>query len=189
MKTLKIKVVPYDLNWKTEFAKAKDFYQRILNGLDVEIEHVGSTAVEGLYAKPIIDIDIIVPDAGVRDEVIERLEQAEYIHEGDLGIVGREAFKYKEDNPNITWMKHHLYVCMAGCDSLENHMMIRRHLRNNPDAVKAYGEIKLQLAQAHPNDIDSYVEGKSKLLRSFLEKEGMNMEALEQIENANKKNQ
>ena len=182
-----IKVVPYDPNWKTEFEKAKDFYQKILDGLDVEIEHIGSTAVEGLYAKPIIDIDIVVPDAGIRDEVIERLERAEYTHEGDLGITGREAFKYDDDNPNITWMEHHLYVCMAGCESLDNHLKIRNHLRNNPGAVEAYSRIKLELAEAHPHDIGSYLEGKSELLGSFLAKEGMNAEALERIENANKK--
>ncbi len=182
-----ITVVPYDPTWKIEFEKAKAFYQKTLNGLNIQIEHVGSTAVEGLYAKPIIDIDIVVPNKSVRDEVIKRLERAEYKHQGDLGIVGREAFKYEKSNPNITWMEHHLYVCMEGCESLVNHMMLRNHLRKNPEAVKAYSQIKLDLASAHPHDIDSYVEGKSELIGSFLAKEGMDVDALNRIESANKK--
>lgn len=182
-----IKVVPYDPMWQIEFEKAKKYYTKLLDGLDVQIEHVGSTSVEGLYAKPILDIDIVVSNSEMSKGVIDRLETVGYIHQGDMGISGREAMKYDKDNNPFEWMEHHLYVILSGCESLENHMMLRRHLRNNPEAVKAYSQIKLDLAKVHPNDIDSYVEGKSELIRSFLEKEGMNLKALDRIENANKK--
>tara|TARA_Y100000588_G_scaffold325617_1_gene359500 strand:- start:220 stop:783 length:564 start_codon:yes stop_codon:yes gene_type:complete len=182
-----IKVVPYNPTWQTEFEKAKAFYTKLLAGLDVQIEHVGSTSVIGLHAKPILDIDLIVPDSTMSEKVVKCLETVGYVHQGNMGIEGREAMKYDKDNNSFDWMEHHLYVILSGCESLENHMMLRRHLRNNPDAVKAYSQLKIDLAQAHTNDIDSYVEGKSELIRSFLEKEGMNVKALDRIESANKK--
>ena len=181
-----IKVVPYNPMWQTEFEKAKKFYIKLLDGLDVQIEHVGSTSVKGLHAKPILDIDIVVPNSEVSRGVIDRLEKVGYIHQGNMGIPGREAMKYDKDKSPFEWMEHHLYVILSGSESLENHMMLRRHLRNNPEAVKAYSQVKLDLAKVHPNDIDSYVEGKSELIRSFLEKEGMNLKALNRIQDANK---
>ena len=69
----KIIVEPYNPVWKTEFAKAQRFYGELLFDIDVEIEHVGSTSVEGLWAKPILDIDIVVKNTKDRDIVIARL--------------------------------------------------------------------------------------------------------------------
>src|SRR6056297_1658201 len=110
----KIEVVAYDPKWKDEFKKAKVFYEKLLESLDIHVEHVGSTSIVGLYAKPILDIDIIVNDEEIKIEVINRLESVGYNHLGTMGVDGREAFSYSENNPNITWMAHHLYVCMVG---------------------------------------------------------------------------
>lgn len=184
----KIEVVPYDLMWSAEFKKAKYFYEDWLKDVDVEVVHVGSTSIKGLWAKPILDIDIIVntPDDNIK--VIHLLEQAGYIHRGIMGIEGREAFKYKADNPHISWMSHHLYVCLRSSESLTNHLLLRSHLRNNSLAVQEYSQLKRYLAELYPFDIDAYVEGKTKLITRFLEAEGMDSISIEKIEIANKKN-
>lgn len=183
----KILVEKYNSEWKHEFEKAKMFYEKLLSDIKVEIEHVGSTSVEGLWAKPILDIDIVVNDNIDKLRVIESLKSVGYIHLGNLGIEGREAFKYEKNNPNINWMEHHLYVCIKGCENLENHLLLRKHLRDNKEAVEAYSAIKRELAEKYPNDIDSYVDGKTDLITEFLKAEGMDSDEIDRIELINKK--
>ena len=183
----KIEVVPYNPKWREEFKKAKKFYKGLLKNLDIQVEHVGSTSIEGLYAKPILDIDIIVKDEETKETVISKLESTGYKHLGTMGVDGRNAFSYSKDHPNITWMAHHLYVCMAESINLKNHLLLKRYLKNNKKAVQKYSQLKLELAQKFPNDIDGYIDGKTDLINSFLEKEGMALESLEAIERINRK--
>ncbi len=180
-----IRVEAYNPLWKVEFEKAERAYDELLKDIDVEILHVGSTSVEGLWAKPILDIDIIVKTTDESQQVIERLESVGYEHLGDLGIKGREAFSHPSENTFIKWMAHHLYVCIEGSENLINHLLLQRHLRNNKEAVDAYSQIKRELAKAHPNDIDAYVDGKTALITSFLEKEGMTSDSLDRIQDIN----
>lgn len=158
MKTAKVTVVPYDPAWRSDFEKIKKELESALCGLIVGIEHVGSTSVEGLSAKPCIDIDIIIENYSVFDNVVEKLNEIGYIHEGDLGIKGREAFKYS-DKPYL--QNHHLYVCPKNSEELHRHIVFRDFLRSNPDAVKKYGSVKQTAAQLFPDDIDKYIQYKS----------------------------
>ena len=105
MVTKSVIVLPYDEQWKQDFIKIRDELEPALGQLAVRIEHVGSTAVEGLSAKPIIDIDVVIKDYTVFEEVVSALDTIGYRHEGDLGIAGREAFKY-EGKDHLR--KHHL---------------------------------------------------------------------------------
>ena len=124
----------------------------------IAIEHVGSTSVEGMSAKPCIDIDVVIGDYSVFDEVVGRLAAIGYIHEGDLGIKDREAFKYS-DKPHLK--NHHLYVCPQYSEELRRHITFRNFLRENPDAVKKYSAVKETAARLFPDDIDKYIECKS----------------------------
>ena len=108
--------------------------------------------------------DIIIKDDSMLNAVIERLAEIGYIHEGDLGIKGREAFKYT-DKPHL--MKHHLYVCTENSDELRRHIVFRDFLRNNPDAAKRYSAIKEMAAKLYPNDIDKYIEYKSPCIQEL----------------------
>ncbi len=96
----KIVVEKYNAEWKKEFQTATTFYTKLLKDIDCEVVHVGSTSVEGLWAKPILDIDIIVNDSEDCDNVIYLLESVGYTHIGNVGIEGREAFKYSKNNKN-----------------------------------------------------------------------------------------
>ena len=94
MVTKHVVVLPYEKQWQQEFQIIKNELSNVLGKLAVSIEHVGSTAVEGLSAKPIIDIDVVIEDYDKLDAVIDALGKIGYRHEGDLGILGREAFTY-----------------------------------------------------------------------------------------------
>ena len=147
------------------------------------MEHVGSTSVVGLAAKPIIDMDIIV-HAPQQAEVIAILAEHGYTHRGDLGIEGRQAFAHKHE------VAHNLYVCLAGCAALNNHLILRDHLRAHPKDRDAYGALKKQLATEHADDIDAYVEGKTGFILSILSQYEVNAQTLRAIEEANlKRNQ
>lgn len=183
---MKIRVEPHNSEWKFEFRKALEFYRNLLSGMSVKIEHVGSTSVEGLWAKPILDIDLIVNSSKESKEVINKLAEVGYEHIGNYGVEGREAFRYSDNNTHINWMAHNLYVCLEGTENVVNHLMLRNHLRNNQYAVEAYSKVKRELAEKFPEDIDAYIDGKTELIVSFLRKEGMGKEALDRITDINK---
>lgn len=158
MRTAKVTVLPYDKGWKDDFAKIKNEIETAIGDLIVGVEHIGSTSVEGMSAKPCIDIDVVIKDYSVFDAVVSRLSGIGYIHEGNLGIKDREAFAYS-DKPHL--QKHHLYVCPEYSEELRRHITFRNFLRANPDAVKKYSLVKEEGAALFPDDIDRYIEYKT----------------------------
>ena len=158
----RVVVLPYDAAWQTAFSEIRCEIAAALGDLAVGIEHVGSTAVPGMSAKPCIDIDVVIEDGGVLPAVIERLAKIGYISEGDLGIKGREAFRY-ESKPHL--MAHHLYVCQKTSEELFRHITFRDFLRQSPAAVLEYSRVKEDAARRYPNDINGYIECKAPCIR------------------------
>ena len=171
MKTKKVIVLPYDEAWESAFESIKSGIQAALGDLMLRAEHVGSTSVKGMSAKPCIDIDVVIRDYSVFDDVVQRLNAIGYIHEGDLGIKGREAFKYA-DKPHL--MTHHLYVCPSDSEELHRHVTFRDYLRGNPKAVKRYSQVKEKAAELFPNDIDGYIQYKSPCIEQLYRECGLN---------------
>jgi GrpB-like predicted nucleotidyltransferase (UPF0157 family) len=170
MKTKRVIVVPYDSKWNSEFKKIKVYLQKTLENSIVAIEHIGSTSIEGLSAKPIIDIDIIIQSYDKFEDVKFRLRNLGYYHEGDLGIKNREAFGYSEKNE---FMSHHLYVCPQNSQELKRHIAFRDYLRTHKEDRERYSVIKLQAAIKYPMDIDSYIETKSPCITEIYKKCGL----------------
>ena len=162
-----IKVLPYDPAWEQAFEDIRAELQSALGGLCTRIEHVGSTSVPGLSAKPVIDIDAVISDRSKLNEVIEALGKLGYIHEGDLGIPGREAFGY-EGREHL--MKHHLYVCAEDSGELKRHIAFRDWLRTHPDDVREYSRIKAEGAVLYPEDIDGYIRFKEPFIERIYKK-------------------
>lgn len=158
MRTTKVIVLPYDKKWKSDFEAIRKEIIAAIGDLIIGIEHVGSTSVEGLSAKPCIDIDVVIKDYSVFNTIVSKLEAIGYIYEGNLGIEGREAFKYF-NKPHL--QTHHLYVCPQQSKELHRHLTFRDFLRSNPEAVKKYGSVKEKAAQLFPDDIEKYIEYKS----------------------------
>lgn len=170
MKTARVTVLPYQAEWKTAFEKIKTEIEYALGDLALAVEHVGSTSVEGMSAKPCIDLDVVIKDRDVLDAVVGKLEAIGYIYEGDLGIRDREAFKYT-DKPHL--MPHHLYVCPADSRELYRHLTFRNFLRQNPDAVKKYSAVKEKAAELYPDSIEKYMEYKSSCIRELYQTCGL----------------
>ncbi len=186
----KIILEAYNPSWNSTFEQLKLVYQACLQDLVLAIEHVGSTSVTGLIAKPILDIDLVVEDESTMKKVIQKLGSLGYEHQGDLGIVGREAFKRTSDTTprvasNREWPAHHLYACLSGCTSLRNHLLFRDYLRVHPAAVKAYAQLKQHLAALYPTEIDQYVAGKTTFIATVLKQAGMDQAEIDRISEQN----
>jgi GrpB-like predicted nucleotidyltransferase (UPF0157 family)/8-oxo-dGTP pyrophosphatase MutT (NUDIX family) len=160
---LPVEIVDYDPEWPRLFAGLRERLLPALRDLPVEIEHVGSTAVPGLAAKPIIDIDVVVPQSGDVPRVIERLARIGYEHEGDLGVAGREAFRQPTGLP-----EHHLYAVVRGNAAHRRHIQLCDYLRSHPAVAARYGELKGRLAKRHGAAREGYTEAKSKFIDEVL---------------------
>lgn len=163
-------VEKYDAAWAQDFRQIEQELKEALGDLALRIEHVGSTSVKGLSAKPIIDLDIVIPDYSRFDAVAGALGKIGYIHEGDLGIPGREAFKYSGKEH---LRRHHLYVCTETSEELKRHLAFRDYLRSHPEAVREYSRVKEEGAALYPEDIDKYIEYKSPCIEKIYRELGL----------------
>lgn len=158
-----VEVVAYRAEWPIQFAAVATELRRALRDVSsAVVEHVGSTAVPGLAAKPILDIDVVVDPPQVPD-AIAALEAFGYQHRGDLGIAGREAFTAPDEQP-----RRHVYVCQAGTSSVRNHLAVRDVLRARDDLRDEYASVKRRLAAEPDVDVDTYSARKSDVLQRIL---------------------
>jgi len=184
-------VADYSPEWPLVFEKLRQVYWTFLGDLMTDIQHVGSTSVPGLAAKPVLDIDLIIDDDTTLAAVISRLESLGYEHRGDLGIPNREAFartseKTPLDGSGRTWLRHNLYCCPRDSLALRNHLALRDYLRAHPDKAAEYGEIKKRLAEEVHGDIDLYIEKKSPFILGVLREMGFGADDLRSISDQNK---
>ncbi len=118
-----IEVVPYRSEWSAQFERLLDVLRPALLALPATVEHVGSTSVPGLAAKPVLDVDIVVPPEDV-GRAVAALVSLGYDHRGNLGLTGREAFTSPDGDP-----RRNVYVCATGTIHLRNHLAVREVLR------------------------------------------------------------
>ncbi len=174
-----IEVVDYDPAWPERFDALRARYEEVLAGIAViAIEHVGSTSVPGLAAKPVIDVDVVVAAEHVQD-AIRALESAGFRSRGELGIPDRWALEAPAELPRT-----HTYVVVDGSLALRNHLGVRDALRRDPQLRDEYAARKRSIAARVP-DIDRYVEEKSAFLSTVLERAGISPDERRLIEEAN----
>ncbi|MCX2452100.1 GrpB family protein [Pedobacter sp. PLR] len=186
-----IKVVDYNPNWPQEFEALKTVFSNALGDVTDAIEHVGSTSVPGLAAKPILDIDIIVKGETQLHKVIPVMTSLGYQFAGEMGIKDRYAFNavsnLNPDNRTGTlWPAHHLYCCIAGSLALNNHLLFRDALRDAPELAREYGQLKKRLA-TETSDIDTYVSSKSSFIAGDLNKAGLSSDLIKAVVEQNRK--
>ena len=161
----------YTPQWIKDYASIKCEIEKGLHGLNLTMEHIGSTSVPDLDSKPIIDIDIIYYHQGDFEKIKAGLLTMGYYHNGNQGIENREVFKR-----NIGWtnqildkIKHHLYVCPVDSKALERHILSRNFLRNNDWARLKYQQMKYELAEKANQDKKIYAELKELNVNDFID--------------------
>ena len=162
----------YTEGWIDNFEAIQKELQYAFSELNVSIEHIGSTSVPGLAAKPIIDVDVVYASDVVFHQVKIRLEKIGYYHNGDQGIPGREVFKRSNATAYhivLDLIAHHLYVCQADSKELQKHLLFRDYLIANADARIQYQQLKYNLADEATQERKKYAALKEEKAKEFIQ--------------------
>jgi len=163
----KVEVLPYNPEWLTLFEQEAAKLDELFGDELVEIHHIGSTAVPGLSAKPVIDIMPVVRDISRVDDYNDRMRQLRYEPKGENGLPGRRYFQKGGFHRT-----HHVHIYEKGNPEINRHLAFRDFLRSHPAERDMYGELKEQLAKQYPYSIDAYITGKEELVLE-IEKKAM----------------
>jgi len=142
-----IKIVPYDCNWPTRFEAEAAHIHEAMSSLALRIEHVGSTSVPGLSAKPVIDIQVSVASLASQGMYATPLAQLGYSH---IPFGPPVDLVYPFFQKPAAWPStHHIHLCVLGSEHERRHLAFRDYLRSHPAVAAEYVEIKQSLAAAH----------------------------------------
>jgi GrpB-like predicted nucleotidyltransferase (UPF0157 family) len=158
-------VVDPDPEWPRQFQAIKTYLVPFVSESTVRIEHVGSTSVPGLAAKPIIDIDVVVETEDLVLVVLRQIASAGYLWVGDLGVAGREAFE-ADSTPPLP--DHHLYLVVENNRAHTDHWLLRDALTDNPALIARYAAIKRENAALSGGDRDRYTALKAEFVAEVL---------------------
>lgn len=159
---MKVEVVAYDPSWPSQYESERDIISDKLGGVLVASHHIGSTAVEHLPSKPIIDIMLEVSSVDALDEATDGLIEIGYEGLGEFGIPGRRYFRKGGENRT-----HQIHAFTIGDDNVFRHIAFRNFLREHPDIRTAYGELKLKIASECNDDIEAYCDGKDAFVKNY----------------------
>lgn len=160
-----VKLEKYNSNWTKEFAKEKENLSKIFGNIAIEIEHIGSTSVEGLSAKPIIDIAVAVNKLNDFDKVKEYFEKEPYSVKEDS--VDDEILIRKGSEDNRT---HFIHVMELNSKRYQDTIIFRNYLRNNITALEAYEKLKEDLANKYADNRKMYTASKNEFIKKIIEK-------------------
>ncbi|RWZ60169.1 GrpB family protein [Halobacillus fulvus] len=164
----KVEVLDYQPVWKAKFEEEADRLRNVFRGELLDLYHIGSTAIEGMKAKPIIDIMPVVKTLSAVDGYDEQMKSIGYEPKGENGIAGRRF--YQKGGENRTF---HVHVYEQNNPEIDRHLAFRDYLRSHSCALIQYGELKQSLAKRYPYDIEAYIEGKAPLVQT-IEKDALN---------------
>ncbi|MFC1920743.1 GrpB family protein [Chloroflexota bacterium] len=162
-------VEEYNPEWPNWFEEIITFLGESISKACLRIEHIGSTSVPGMTAKPIIDL-ILVIEPQRFTEIKGLLEERGYYHNGDQGIKDREVFNLENEDVKNSLPLHHLYVCPKDSEELIRETAFREFLKRSPKYIKRLSKLKWSLAEEFNNDRDAYIAGKADLCREITEK-------------------
>src|ERR1043166_2226921 len=157
-----IRIVPYDPLWPREYAAEAARIAEACRDLPLRLEHIGSTAVPGLSAKPIIDILAGCPARAPRAPYVAAFRQLGYDHRGAFGIPGRNYFR------RGTPRSHHVHLVSWSSAFWRDHVLFRDYLRGDPTAVLEYAALKRDLAAVFSDDHRRYTVEKSPFIKAAL---------------------
>lgn len=157
-------VLPHDERWAVLFTDAARELRHALGGRIATIHHVGSTAVPGLPAKPILDVLVTVPDLEAARALLPALEGLGYEYRPDEEIPDRHYFRRRRG----TARTHHLSLAEPGSHHHRVTIAFRDALRREPALAREYGALKLELARRFRRNREAYIEGKSAFVHRVL---------------------
>ncbi len=160
-----VELVPYDPAWPEDFKRIREKLERLLAPCVVTIEHIGSTSIPGLAAKPLVDIDIILRSSTDIPRATRILLEQGYEPRGNRYDDEVWAFMRRDGKP-----PERVYLCPPGNQTHERRLIFRDHLRAHPADAGAYARLKLELAEIHRHDGDRYTAEKRHFIDAIIRK-------------------
>jgi GrpB-like predicted nucleotidyltransferase (UPF0157 family) len=154
----RVRLVPHDSSWAAEFEREVAVVRACLGPIVACVHHIGSTAIPGIHAKPIIDMLVEVTDLDRVDGRSDAMAAAAYEAMGSYGIDGRRYFRKQNARGERT---HHVHVYAANTDQVRRHVEFRDLLRADPALALQYSKLKRRLARDHSDDSRAYADGKA----------------------------
>ena len=164
MSHLRIFMVPHDPEWRPQFQQEAARLTAVLEGNAVAVHHIGSTAIPAIYAKPIIDLLLVVQALPALDDKQPAMEAMGYVAMGEFGIPGRRYFRRDNEFGDRT---HQIHAFEDGSPQINRHLAFRDYLMNNPDIAQAYSALKRELATKYPDDVEAYMDGKDEFIKGI----------------------
>lgn len=155
-------VVDYQPSWSSQYEQERIQILNAIGDTIVDIQHVGSTAVPGLAAKPIIDILLGLEQVPPTPTQVSCLEGLGYLYCGEFGISGRHFFR--RGMPRT----HQIHAVQVGSEFWKTHILFRDFLRTHPEAAQQYEALKRKLAVEFRDDRDRYTDSKTPLIQQLL---------------------
>ncbi|MGG1687228.1 GrpB family protein [Pseudalkalibacillus sp. NRS-1564] len=161
----KVEVQEFNEIWRELFLLEAQKLERVYGDNMIEVHHIGSTAVEGLKAKPVIDIMPVVKDLSLVDQKNEYMKELGYEALGENGLTGRRFFRKGGDQRS-----HHVHLYELGNPDIDHHLAFRDYLMEHRSDRLQYGQTKAELAMRYPEDMEAYIDGKDSLVKEIEEK-------------------
>jgi GrpB-like predicted nucleotidyltransferase (UPF0157 family) len=164
MHTEPIIIVPYDPDWPVQFREIADAIRQAIGSVAVRIDHIGSTSVPGLAAKPVIDIQIAVRDFEPFAAIREPLEQLGYVWRSDNPELTKRYFREAPGTPRT-----HIHVRRRGSFHEQFALLFRDYLRATPQRAADYAALKYALATQFTHDRDGYQDAKAPFIWQIIQ--------------------
>jgi GrpB-like predicted nucleotidyltransferase (UPF0157 family) len=155
-------VSPHNPAWAAAFTRESAALALALGDPRVTFHHIGSTAIPGICAKPIIDLLAVVGNLDELDGRSPQMQALGYEVMGEFGIPGRRYFRRDDATGRRT---HQIHAFATGSPNIERHLAFRDFMRTHPDHARRYSDLKRRLAAQHPEDIEAYMDGKDAFIK------------------------
>ena len=175
--SIKVDVVPPDPAWRWAFETEAEQIALLMGENIFAIHHIGSTAIPGIYAKPVIDFLIEVEAITKTDEQIAAMEAIGYEAMGEFGLPGRRYFR---KNRSLGIRTHNVHIYEVGSPEITRHLAFRDYMIAHPDTAQQYSELKRELAKKYPQDLEEYMDGKDEFIKT-MEKKALEWQAMTQM--------
>jgi len=162
----KTNIVPWSAEWEVSYRNEAEILRDILNVELIDIYHIGSTSVKSIgFAKPIIDILIVVNNIELIDQYNDKMELLGYEPRGENGIPGRRYFPKGKENRT-----YHVHIFQVGNENIKTHLDFKEYLIKHPTDAKIYGDLKIKLAKQFPDNTKEYQLGKEQFVNELVRK-------------------
>ncbi|TBG96054.1 GrpB family protein [Rhizobium leguminosarum] len=158
-----IEILPWSPDWSAKFSRKAATIRSALGATALRIDHIGSTSVDGLPAKPIIDIQMSVADFEPIETLVELMQTAGYIWRQSNGDLSKRYFREQ-----LSEERTHVHICRAGSWHEQWALLFRDYMRQHSHEHIPYAALKLALAEKYPTDRPEYTEGKADHLWSVI---------------------